>query len=85
MKVQLKESSEQLQEVVVFAGKQSKKNNPAVEILKKMPLLDAYGLPPEKANFIFLFLIISKIKRDFKITLKKILKNLKSSFGLRYE
>ena len=27
MKVQLKESSEQLQEVVVFAGKQSKKNN----------------------------------------------------------
>ncbi|AYN66822.1 carboxypeptidase-like regulatory domain-containing protein [Euzebyella marina] len=36
MKVQLKESSEQLQEVVVFAGKQSKKNNPAVEILKKI-------------------------------------------------
>ena len=32
-----------------------------------------------------IILIISKIKRDFKITLKKILKNLKSSFGLRYE
>ncbi|MFC4096534.1 DUF5686 family protein [Euzebyella saccharophila] len=36
MKVQLKESSEALKEVVVFAGKQSKKNNPAVEILKKI-------------------------------------------------
>lgn len=36
MKIQLKESSEQLKEVVVFAGKQSKKNNPAVEILKKI-------------------------------------------------
>ncbi|PKA99111.1 carboxypeptidase-like protein [Flavobacteriaceae bacterium MAR_2009_75] len=36
MKVQLKESSEQLNEVVIFAGKQSKKNNPAVEILKKI-------------------------------------------------
>lgn len=36
MKVKLKESSEQLQEVVIFAGKQSKKNNPAVEILKKI-------------------------------------------------
>ncbi len=36
MKVQLKESSEQLNEVIIFAGKQSKKNNPAVEILKKI-------------------------------------------------
>lgn len=36
MKVVLKESSEQLNEVVIYVGKQSKKNNPAVEILKKI-------------------------------------------------
>ncbi len=36
MKVKLKESSQQLDEVVLIAGKQSKKNNPAVEILKKI-------------------------------------------------
>lgn len=36
MKVVLMESTEQLKEVVVFTGKQSKKNNPAVEILKKI-------------------------------------------------
>ncbi len=36
MKITLKESTEQLKEVVVISGKQSKKNNPAVEILKKI-------------------------------------------------
>ncbi len=36
MRVKLKESTEQLKEVVVFSGKLSKKNNPAVEILKKI-------------------------------------------------
>ncbi|MEL6976169.1 MAG: DUF5686 family protein [Bacteroidota bacterium] len=36
MKVVLMESTEQLKEVVVYTGKQSKKNNPAVEILKKI-------------------------------------------------
>jgi hypothetical protein len=36
MAITLKESSEQLNEVVLIAGKQSKKNNPAVEILKKI-------------------------------------------------
>ncbi len=36
MQVRLKESSEQLKEVIVFSGKQSKKNNPAVDILKKI-------------------------------------------------
>lgn len=36
MEVVLKESTEQLDEVVVYSGKQSKKNNPAVEILKKI-------------------------------------------------
>ena len=36
MEVKLIESSEQLDEVVLIGGKQSKKNNPAVEILKKI-------------------------------------------------
>ena len=36
MKVVLKESTEQLNEVVLIAGKQSKKNNPAVDILRKI-------------------------------------------------
>ncbi len=36
MTVVLMESTEQLKEVVVYTGKQSKKNNPAVEILKKI-------------------------------------------------
>lgn len=36
MQVVLMESAEQLDEVVVFFGKQPKKNNPAVEILKKI-------------------------------------------------
>ncbi|MGB5553346.1 MAG: carboxypeptidase-like regulatory domain-containing protein, partial [Flavobacteriaceae bacterium] len=36
MNIQLKEASEQLKEVILIAGKQSKKNNPAVEILKKI-------------------------------------------------
>ena len=36
MEIRLKESTEQLDEVVVISGKQSKKNNPAVEILKKI-------------------------------------------------
>lgn len=36
MKITLAESREQLNEVVVFAGKQPKKNNPAIDILKKI-------------------------------------------------
>ncbi len=36
MEVKLQEASEQLNEVVLIAGKQSKKNNPAVDILRKI-------------------------------------------------
>lgn len=36
MEIVLQESAEQLDEVVVYTGKQSKKNNPAIEILKKI-------------------------------------------------
>ncbi len=36
MKIMLPESTEQLKEVVVYTGKQSKKNNPAIDILKKI-------------------------------------------------
>jgi len=36
MKVVMKEATENLQEVVVISGKQSKKNNPAVDILRKI-------------------------------------------------
>ncbi|MEO0526022.1 MAG: DUF5686 family protein [Bacteroidota bacterium] len=36
MEVVLKEGSEQLDEVVVYVGKQSKKNNPAIDILRKI-------------------------------------------------
>lgn len=36
MKVVMEESTEQLNEVVLIAGKQSKKNNPAVDILRKI-------------------------------------------------
>ncbi len=36
LEIKLVEATEQLQEVVVFSGKLSKKNNPAVEILKKI-------------------------------------------------
>ncbi|MEB8346942.1 DUF5686 family protein [Flavobacteriaceae bacterium KMM 6898] len=36
IKAVLLESSEQLDEVVVYVGKQSKKNNPAIDILKKI-------------------------------------------------
>lgn len=36
LKIKLKEATEKLNEVVVISGKQSKKNNPAVEILKKI-------------------------------------------------
>ena len=36
MKITLTESSEQLKEVVLIAGKQSKKNNPAIDILRKI-------------------------------------------------
>lgn len=36
MKVTLVEETEQLNEVVLIAGKQSKKNNPAIDILKKI-------------------------------------------------
>ena len=32
MKIELLESNEQLDEVIVFGGKQSKKNNPAIDI-----------------------------------------------------
>ncbi|PWL37891.1 hypothetical protein DKG77_14090 [Flagellimonas aquimarina] len=36
MEIALQESAEQLKEVIVYTGKQSKKNNPAIEILKKI-------------------------------------------------
>ena len=36
LEIVLKESTEQLSEVVVYTGKQSKKNNPAIDILKKI-------------------------------------------------
>lgn len=36
LEIVLNESAEQLQEVVVYTGKQSKKNNPAIDILKKI-------------------------------------------------
>ncbi len=36
MRIVLTESTEQLKEVVVYTGKQSKKNNPAIDILKKI-------------------------------------------------
>ncbi|MCR9228522.1 MAG: DUF5686 and carboxypeptidase regulatory-like domain-containing protein [Flavobacteriaceae bacterium] len=36
MEIVLTESAEQLQEVVVYTGKQSKKNNPAIDILRKI-------------------------------------------------
>ncbi|MBW8244396.1 DUF5686 and carboxypeptidase regulatory-like domain-containing protein [Muricauda oceani] len=36
MEIVLTESTEQLQEVVVYTGKQSKKNNPAIDILRKI-------------------------------------------------
>ncbi|MBU3027490.1 DUF5686 family protein [Zobellia galactanivorans] len=36
MKVKLKEAAQQLDEIVLVGGKQPKKNNPAVEILKKI-------------------------------------------------
>lgn len=36
LEIVLKEATEQLAEVVVYTGKQSKKNNPAIEILKKI-------------------------------------------------
>ncbi len=36
LEIVLSEAAEQLQEVIVYTGKQSKKNNPAVEILKKI-------------------------------------------------
>ncbi len=36
MEIVLKESTEQLKEVIVYTGKQSKKNNPAIDILKRI-------------------------------------------------
>lgn len=36
MEIKMQESTEQLDEIVLISGKQSKKNNPAVEILKKI-------------------------------------------------
>ncbi|WP_396590584.1 DUF5686 family protein [Allomuricauda sp. R78024] len=36
MEIALQESAEQLKEVIVYTGKQSKKNNPAIDILKKI-------------------------------------------------
>lgn len=36
MKIKMVESTEQLNEVVLIAGKQSKKNNPAIDILRKI-------------------------------------------------
>jgi hypothetical protein len=36
LKIVLTESDQRLDEVIVYSGKQSKKNNPAVEILKKI-------------------------------------------------
>ena len=35
MNIILEEESASLKEVVIFSGKQSKKNNPAIDILKK--------------------------------------------------
>lgn len=36
MKITMLEGSQQLKEVIIYAGKQSKKNNPAVDILRKI-------------------------------------------------
>ncbi|UJH68268.1 DUF5686 and carboxypeptidase-like regulatory domain-containing protein [Allomuricauda sp. SCSIO 65647] len=36
LEINLSEAAEQLQEVIVYTGKQSKKNNPAIDILKKI-------------------------------------------------
>ncbi len=36
MNIQLKEATEELKEVILIAGKQSKKNNPAIDILRKI-------------------------------------------------
>ena len=36
MEIVLSESAEQLDEVVIYTGKQSKKNNPAIDILRKI-------------------------------------------------
>lgn len=36
LEIVLSEAAEQLQEVIVYTGKQSKKNNPAIDILKKI-------------------------------------------------
>lgn len=36
MEIKLLESSQQLNEVIIYAGKQSKKNNPAIDILRKI-------------------------------------------------
>ena len=36
MRIQLQESNQQLKEVVIYAGKLSKKNNPAIDILRKI-------------------------------------------------
>ncbi|MCK0161754.1 DUF5686 family protein [Allomuricauda sp. F6463D] len=36
LQIELMESTEQLQEVIVYTGKQSKKNNPAIDILEKI-------------------------------------------------
>ncbi len=36
MNIELKEATEQLKEVILIAGKQSKKNNPAIDILRKI-------------------------------------------------
>ncbi|MBT8298367.1 MAG: carboxypeptidase-like regulatory domain-containing protein, partial [Maribacter sp.] len=36
MRITLLEGSQQLKEVVIYAGKQSKKNNPAIDILRKI-------------------------------------------------
>ena len=36
LKIVLKEATEQLDEVVIYTGKQSKRNNPAIDILKKI-------------------------------------------------
>ncbi|BFP39977.1 DUF5686 family protein [Flavobacteriaceae bacterium GF1] len=36
LRIVLQESTEQLNEVVIYVGKQSKKNNPAIDILKKI-------------------------------------------------
>ena len=36
MEIKLQESSQQLNEVIIYGGKQSKKNNPAIDILRKI-------------------------------------------------